>query len=1366
METSLIALKNADKYREIIDKTFDMKPEECQSLTIAYIIAKAYEKESAFSQSLKWYKRNFELNESDETLGMVVGVALAIANYSVVSEMLEKAIELQYDYYYSAAKYELAFRTQQGIDAEIEALEKFLDIQEEESYMLRLANLYVVSGLEKEAGRLCKKMRRLFINGKSVEYAEELLQAIKDGSAKEYVLKNPWKENYVFKHISFDLTVPPMVDKEIKLEQPQTVIIEEKETVESNVQADKATEGKNGGIAAMIAKLENLGGAHKKEEKIEKKDKKEKIAPIVEKNLEGIVGMQELRSTMNSMFNMMQTSKKRIGFNAILKDNIKIVGPDGCGKTTAAMAAARVMAQIGIISKDDPVITDYYSLVGSSAEETHDNIQELFENSEKACILIDNIHEFDDSGAYSLGLDAIDQLVKAYYAAEEKIPLIITGSEKEVEELFLKKRRLADLFNLPSIVLGKYSIEELVEIANKLAEEKGLIIEDEASGLIATKMEHMSQQPDFKYSRDLDKILNEAYIRQLARISRIRRPAENDYYLLKSEDFEVGEALETVEELLEQLNRLTGLTEVKKQVNKIVNQVTVQKMREESGIKAGQGHGTLHLVFLGNAGTGKTTVARIIGKIYKRLGVLPTGQLVECGRKDLVSQYVGATAQKVADKVKEAMGGILFIDEAYSLCKDDNDTFGKEAIDALLADIENHRDNLMVILAGYSNDMNKFMDQNQGLRSRMPTNILFEDYSTEEMVSIFKMYVKDNGLVLDAGLDDELYGLLDSEKKKKDFGNARGVRAVFEKVVLNQDNRLGEMDPSEISKNDFLIIRREDFEIKQDESKPRKSVDEYLEELNALTGLHSVKERINKIISTVRVNKAMEAAGLQQQGFGTLHMVFKGNAGTGKTTVARMLGNIYRELGVLSSGHVVECDRSKLVAGYTGQTAPMVKAKVQEALGGILFIDEAYTLASDSFGKEAIDTLVADIENYRKELMVIIAGYSDDMDEFLQKNQGLKSRFPNEIIFEDYTADEMLSIFKGMVKSRKLILADGMDERIKKMIMLSAKEADFGNARGIRNIVDKVTEQRSLRLAEIVQSGKELTQEELCTIVEEDIQIEAEVGRKSVDEYLAELNALIGLQSVKEKINKIISTVRVNKAMEAAGLQQQGFGTLHMVFKGNAGTGKTTVARKIGNIYRELGVLSSGHVVECDRSMLVAGYTGQTALKVKEKVKEALGGILFIDEAYTLASDSFGKEAIDTLVADIENYRNSLMVIVAGYSDDMDMFMSQNQGLSSRFPHEIIFEDYSPEELLSIFKYECKSRGLNLCDEMDDLLVDMISLYSKDANFGNARGIRNLTDKVCEQRNVRLMGIYNSGSEPTKEELKRIEREDIEVFLK
>lgn len=1054
MEHRIANLEREKKYSEILALVRGLSPADCRSADMACAVAAASAAQQAFSAAADWYERCYALSPSDEALGMALDILLAMGQYDRAARLLDRADAFAEDYYYRAGRYQLAFRQNAGAEAEMEALEAFLDVQEEESYMLRLATLYVCHGREREASRLCRKMGRLFISGKAVDYANALQEQLRQGSGGEFVQANPWHDDHVFAHLSFDPAAPLLKDAPQVLPEP----------------APKAP-------APQVPKPA-------------KKPKEDRISPIVTACMKDVVGMSELRSSLNDIFNMMQIARKRVGFTQILKDNIRIYGPDGCGKTTAAMTAAAALAQTGIIGEGGPWIADYYSIVGANAEETHKNIEKLFQNAENGCVIVDNIHEFDDSGAYALGLDALEQIVKAYYAAEEKIPLIITGSEKETEALLSSKRRLSELFNLPAVHLGKYTTDELVGIASRLASEKNLILDDDACALLKDRLTQLGKQSDFKYSRDLEAMINNAYIRHSARLSRMRRPSENDYYVLKAEDFDTTDATETVEELLQQLDRLTGLTEVKTQVNKIVKQMMVQKMRQEAGIASPQGHGSLHMVFLGNAGTGKTTVARIIGKIYKRLGVLPKGQLVECTRRDLVSQYVGATSQKVAEKVKEAMGGILFIDEAYTLCKEDSDSFGREAIDALLTDIENHRDNLMVILAGYGPDMQKFMDQNQGLRSRIPTDIMFADYSTDEMVEIFKLNVKDKGLILDVGLDTKVRALIDDRKRQKNFGNGRGVRNLFEEILLNQSTRLGSMDPALLSKNDFLIIRAEDIPLDAGKENQSKSVAAYLEELNALTGLATVKDKVNKIISTVEVNQAMAAMGLHTQAFGTLHMVFKGNAGTGKTTVARLIGGIYRELGVLSSGHLVECDRSALVGQYIGSTAPKVKAKVQEAMGGILFIDEAYALAKggeNDYGKEAIDTLVADIENYRKDLMVIIAGYSEDMEVFLEQNQGLRSRFPNEILFEDYTAEELFSIFKGNVAARELTMDPSLDPIARQVISHHAAKPNFGNGRGVRNLVDRLCEQRNVRIARLFRPGYTPTKEVLQAITEQDL---------------------------------------------------------------------------------------------------------------------------------------------------------------------------------------------------------------------------------------------------------------------------------------
>lgn len=824
-------------------------------------------------------------------------------------------------------------------------------------------------------------------------------------------------------------------------------------------------------------------------------------------------------------------------------------------------------------------------------------------------------------------------------------------------------------------------------------------------------------------------------------------------------------------EIAEAFDGLIGLREVKAQLLNFYNMRDFEKKRQQMlGVKPDEGKGH-HFILYGNPGTGKTTVARILVKILHSLGICKEEKLVETDRGGLVGEYIGHTAPKTTKVLESASGGVLFIDEAYTLYKGDTPRdFGPEAVDTILKYMEDHRGDITIILAGYAEPMREMLSHmNPGFESRFNHHITLPDYTDDELLQIAENIAKKQYYILSEESKDAFKKRIDRERVGEQFGNARAVRAVIEEASARLAQRI--IENGFTDKLDMMILQPEDFGVEDLESE---SLESLLDELNRLTGLDGVKQQIMSMVNTLKAQQIDEENGILRSGKSTMHMAFLGNPGTGKTTVARLIGRIYRALGILKRGDIfVECTRGDLVGMHSGTTAIKTKDMVKSALGGILFIDEAYSLYSgdnDSFGIEAINTLIAEMENNRENLLVILAGYTQEMMDFFSVNPGMKSRVPVQITFDDYSPKELTTIYESNVKKNGFALPDGWKLIVEKLI--ASKQAadgkEFANARGVRNMVEAALKRRNVRVAEASEDGYYFSEEELRQLSIEDIS-EQDSGAESVDDLLKELDSLSGLQEVKAQVASIVKSLKARSIDREMGIQRnESMGTLHMVFAGNPGTGKTTVARLIGRIYRALGILKRGHVfIECSRAELVAGFQGQTAGKVRDLVKKCTGGILFVDEAYSLCSgsnDSFGREAVDTLMAEMENRREDLMVIFAGYEDEMNEFLKTNPGLQSRVPTTLHFSDYSPEELMQIFAGNMKQRGFRLEDGWEEIVKAAFEReLQKDARiFANARGARNFAQKAMNHRDSRIADAYDLGVKLTHDDMTLIKCEDLQ----
>ncbi|KLU92443.1 hypothetical protein MAPG_11387 [Magnaporthiopsis poae ATCC 64411] len=797
---------------------------------------------------------------------------------------------------------------------------------------------------------------------------------------------------------------------------------------------------------------------------------------------------------------------------------------------------------------------------------------------------------------------------------------------------------------------------------------------------------------------------------------------------------------------LDELMGMIGLEEVKDEFIGIKTTVDT-KLRQGVSVEA-QRYGA---ALLGNPGTGKTTVARIYAKFLTSIGAIAGSRFEETTGAKLAHDGVQG-CEALIDNMLNDGGGVMFIDEAYQLTSGNNPG-GGAVLDYLLAKVENLTGKIVFVLAGYNKQMESFFSHNPGLPSRFPIEMKFADYTDEELLHILGLKIDKayKGLMK---CEDGLTGLfcrivsrrIGRGRGREGFGNARTVENMLVTISQRQSVRLSRERRQGSKPDDFLFTKEDLIGPKPSEALGKS---EGWRELQGLCGLQSVKQSVKSLVSTIEQNYERELAEQTPVEF-SLNKVFLGNPGTGKTTVAKLYGRILVDLGLLSKGEVVVKNPSDFVGAVLGQSEQNTKGILAAAVGKVLVIDEAYGLygggqgsVADPYKTGVIDTIVAEVQSVPgDDRCVLLLGYRDQMEDmFHNVNPGLSRRFPmsTAFTFEDFSDDDLRQILNSKLKKQCFEATDQAKRVAMEMLSRARNRPNFGNAGEIDIILDATKARHQTRF--------DRGEKKSATVLEAlDFDPDFDRALRSDTNVKMLFQGTVGAEDTVAKLEGYQQTVR---NMKALGLDPKENVPFNFLFRGPPGTGKTTTAKKMGKVFYDMGFLASAEVVECSASDLIGQYVGQTAPKVLKQLDKALGKVLFVDEAYRLAEGHFAKEAMDEFVdsATKDKYMKKLVIILAGYTKDINRLMSANSGLTSRFPEVIDFRSLDPAEcadlltkILGAEKSKVMRRNsealvdISVLEEPRPAFLDQVRrLFSELAgqpNWGSARDVQTIARKV------------------------------------
>jgi SpoVK/Ycf46/Vps4 family AAA+-type ATPase/energy-coupling factor transporter ATP-binding protein EcfA2 len=752
-------------------------------------------------------------------------------------------------------------------------------------------------------------------------------------------------------------------------------------------------------------------------------------------------------------------------------------------------------------------------------------------------------------------------------------------------------------------------------------------------------------------------------------------------------------------------------------------------------------------LFTGNSGTGKRSAAKQLFNVLKAIES-ETQIWVEIPAIQMFDPSSGFSP--IGNTIEDNRHSLIYISGAEDLGM--KGLLSQTGIE-ILANKLKTEPTVTVVLSGPRDEMIQLINSCQAAKEIFINKFHFEDFDPKTLTDIAVNYAQEHGYRFSEGAQHELFNYFSYEHKMRgnDFGNIHlAHRTIDDKVLPSLIQRVVNGQAVQEDKEAAITITSDDIP-KIRHRDPKKAI----ERLESLVGLENIKQSIMAHASLVNLNRRRMELSLFNH-MPPMHMVFTGNPGTGKTTVAELIGEIYYGMGVLSSGHLVEVDRSKLVGQFLGDTEKNTLNAIKSAAGGVLFIDEAYNLFTNDpdrrdFGHRVIETLLTYLSMEQTNMIVVLAGYTVEMEHLLQSNPGLKSRFSYLFHFNDYTPEQLMKIGGFVMKKEQYKITPEAEKKLTQYVInaYNNKDEHFGNGRFItRLLTTKIIPSVSDRLYKM--PAESVTAQDLVTITEADIpEVEDRMKMRTwdsaiIDDALEQLDELAGLENVKKALRDYVVMLHasfVNKTPMAGNYMTWNF-------LGNTGSGKSTVAEILCRIMQGASLLPTNHF--CTLNIEEFANANNPMAIVEKALLKATDGMLFLD----LDSPNYSNYNTDFLQFWIDNKRKELnmniAVVIARTNDNRDAVvrnLMQHGVVPSN--HILVFEDFQPAELKEIFSYLLKKQfNLDIEPEAKDVIDRCIDqIYKNRQNYPvNARTIQLLASTVAQIAQLRIFNSSDTSS--------------------